>query len=127
MLIAWFRDNEKPVRKAVVPSFQAKGRPITNEEVLSIIFVSPSVRILITYSMLFILKLLAIQSCLLHGHGKIPKAMVSITRRMGLAMVQAVVQPLVLPMPLPMAMAIRMGTRTAPAMARFILTSHMWR
>lgn len=27
------RDNEKPPRKVVVPSFQAKARPITNEEV----------------------------------------------------------------------------------------------
>jgi hypothetical protein len=28
-----FRDNEKPQRKANVHAFQAKGRPITNEEV----------------------------------------------------------------------------------------------
>lgn len=27
------RDNEKPVRHAKVHSFQAQGRPITNEEV----------------------------------------------------------------------------------------------
>lgn len=33
-LLTWVvRDNEKPVRKARVRSFQAKGRPITNEEV----------------------------------------------------------------------------------------------
>lgn len=29
-----YRDNEKPPRKATVHSFQAQGRPITNEEVM---------------------------------------------------------------------------------------------
>lgn len=32
-LIAICRDNEKPARQAKVHAFQAKGRPITNEEV----------------------------------------------------------------------------------------------
>lgn len=31
-----YRDNEKPARKVHVRTFQAKGRPITNEEVISL-------------------------------------------------------------------------------------------
>jgi hypothetical protein len=98
------RDNEKPIRSAIVPSFQAKGRPITNEEVF--LFASLLVLLLTTYSMLFISKLLVIQSCLLHGHSNIPTVMVFIIS------------------PTDIAMAIPMDTRTVPPKAWFILRSH---
>jgi len=37
-VLTTFRDNEKPVRQIHVHSFEAQGRPISNEEVIILVF-----------------------------------------------------------------------------------------
>lgn len=78
------RDNEKPVRKALVRSFQAKGRPITNEEVSGhdeycsySLFVE-----LISYSMRSISMLRIMRTFQLHGQGSMQMGICRLMRLM---------------------------------------------